>query len=197
MPLTLRSSGPVRPQTCTGTITLNGPSEDYEIQANRTIGWRLVVPEVEWQLVGIERAGGRASDLAFGNIGRPGDRGSAVLLIRYTGQPPFSLDLLDLQGQADRGQATISESDVELVTGQHRRAQPGEPGVYRVPVELVAEPLAAPASHGLPAWLSGTDYSGKFRMDIAGLPNGQSARGRFPPAQSRAGPNAISRLSTP
>ena len=170
VPLVLRSSGPVRPQTCTGTIALNGPSEDYEIQANRTIGWRLVVPEVEWQLVGIERGGGRASDMAFGNIGRPGDRGSVVLLIRYTGQPPFSLDLLDLQGQADRGQVTISESDVELVTGSVS-AQPGEAGVYRVPVELVAS-RSLPHLTRSATWLLGTDYSGKFHMDIAGLPNG-------------------------
>jgi hypothetical protein len=175
--LTLRSSGPISPQTCSGTITLNGPSEDYEIQSNRTITWRLVVPTAEWQLVGIERAGSTVSDLAFGNIGRPGDRGSAVLLIRYTGQPPFSLDLLDLQGQADRGSATISKSDLELATG-NITARPGEAGLYSVPVDLVVGRSLPQRSQGA-AWFYGTDYSGKVHVDIAGLPNSSSLEVSF------------------
>jgi hypothetical protein len=129
-----------------------------------------VIPQVEWQLVRIEQSGGRASDLAFGNVGRPGDRGTATLLIRYTGRPPFSLDLLNLQGQADRGLATISENDVALVTG-NVTPQPGEADVYRVPVDLVMS-RSLPHRSALAAWLSGTDYSGKFRLDIAGLPDG-------------------------
>ena len=173
LPLTLHSSRPVLPQTCSGTLNMGGPSADYEILANQTIAWRVVIPEVEWQLVGVERTGTKTSDLAFGNIGRPGERGGVVLLIRYSGQAPFSLQLVDLAGEADQGGAIVSADRVALATGEVT-PQAGSPGVYRVPVDLVVR-RSLPQASPLATWLSGTDYSGRLHLDIVGLPS-QSPR---------------------
>jgi hypothetical protein len=169
VPLSLRSSGPVSPQTCLGTFTLRGPSEDYDVQPGKPLSWRLVIPEVEWSVVGVELLNGaKAHDMVLGNVGMPGERGSVVLLVRYTGRPPFSLELAGLRGQADSNGATISNSDIELVTSTLAQ-QPGMPDVYRIPISLVVR-KSLPQATQMANWLSGTDYGGKLQLDIAGLP---------------------------
>ncbi|MCX7669124.1 MAG: hypothetical protein N2439_03515, partial [Anaerolineae bacterium] len=42
LPLTLRSAGPIAPQTCSGTFALRGPSEDYVVTPETPLSWRLV-----------------------------------------------------------------------------------------------------------------------------------------------------------
>ena len=179
VPVTLTSSGSISPQTCSGTLSFAGPSEDYAVQGNPALPWRVTIPQVDWQLVGVERAGGPAGDLDFGSLGRPGERSSATLLVRYTGQPPFSLVLLDLQGKAGTSNIEVGAQDVELATAGVA-AQPGSPGLYRVPVELVVR-RSLPHATSLAGWLAGTDYSGQLRLDIAGLPspNPREANFRF------------------
>jgi hypothetical protein len=168
IPLSLRSSGPIHPQTCSGTFTLHGPSEDYEVQPATPLSWRLVIPKVEWELVGVERNGIKSNDIAFGSLGRSGERGEATLLVRYTGQPPFTVELLDLQGQADRGDTTIGREHVGLEMAVVT-PDPDLPNVYRVPLGLVVRkslPHATPVAN----WLAGTDYIGRLQLDIVGLP---------------------------
>ena len=53
IPLTLRSAGPIAPQTCSGTLALRGPSEDYDVNPATPLAWRLVIPAVEWEILGI------------------------------------------------------------------------------------------------------------------------------------------------
>jgi hypothetical protein len=172
--LTLSSAAPVMPQTCTGTLALAGPSEDYEIQGAPTLAWRVAVPEATWQLTGIEAGAGgsgasRSGDLPFGSLGRPGERSRATLVVHYTGQPPFTLALKGLAGQAGgSARLTLGTQDVALVTGEIT-PQPGAANTYRVPVELVIS-RALPQVGALATWLSGTDYSGQLQLDIAGLP---------------------------
>ena len=177
IPLTLTSSRAIAPRTCSGNLALAGPSEDYEVQGAQTIPWRVVVPEVEWQIVGVERAGRQASDLAFGSMGRPGERGGAVLLVRYNGQPPFSLALEDIEGESAVGKLAVGAQDVELVTGEIT-PQAGTAGLFRVPVEFIARrPL--PQAGAAAAWLAGTDFTGQLRLAIAGLPDGQARDAAF------------------
>ncbi len=177
VPLTLTSTGPIAPQTCSGTLALAGPSEDYAVQGNAAMPWRVTIPQVDWQLVGVERAGEPGGDLDFGSLGRPGERSRATLLIRYSGQPPFSLNLLGLQGKAGNGSIGVGTQDVELTT-VGVTARPGSPGLYSVPVELVVH-RSLPQATSSARWLSGTDYSGQLRLDIAGLPSPSPREANF------------------
>jgi len=172
VPLTLRSTGPIRPQTCSGTFSLHGPSEDYDVQPASGFSWRLVIPEVEWEVLGVEGQAAGVSDTLLGSLGKPGERVNAVLLVRYTGRPPFSFELVDLQGRADQGEGAIGPADVELVTGAIT-PHPDLPDVYRVPITLVARTPLAQASQ-VARWLLGTDYTGKLQLAIVGLPGSRS-----------------------
>ena len=124
MPLTLRSSGPIAPQTCSGTLALRGPSEDYDVNPETPLSWRLVIPAVEWEVLGVQQGGASASDANMGSLGRAGERKGATLLVRYTGKPPFSLQLSDLNAAAERAGVTIGKDDLDLVAALPCRLLP-------------------------------------------------------------------------
>jgi hypothetical protein len=172
MPLTLRSSGPIAPQTCSGTLALRGPSEDYDVNPATPLSWRLVIPAVEWEILGVQQGGGSASDANMGSLGRSGERKDATLLVRYTGKAPFSLQLSDLSATADRAGVAIGKDDLDLMAAPAVQ-QAGATDEYQVPIELLVRRSLSQASP-LARWLSGTDYSGNLKIQVAGLPAAQS-----------------------
>lgn len=162
--LRLQSTGPVQPQECFGTFVLRGPTEDYEVQPQIPLSWQVVVQNVEWEILGVERNGETVKDLVLSDMGNAGERSAAILQVRYTGKPPFSLKLLGLRGRADRGEAEISGEHIAFIVGTVA-AHPDLAHVYRVPVELVVR-------RSLPHhWLFGTWYSGKLQLGVEGLPD--------------------------
>ena len=177
MPLTLRSSGPVAPQTCAGTLALRGPSEDYDVNPGTPLSWRLVIPAVEWEILGVRQGGASASDVNMGSLGRVGERKGVALLVRYTGKPPFSLQLSDLNATAERAGVAIGKDDLDLVAAPAVQ-QAGASDEYQVPIELLVRRSLSQASP-LARWLSGTDYSGNLNIQVAGLPASQFQEVRF------------------
>ena len=177
MPLTLRSSGPIAPQTCSGTLALRGPSADYDVNPQTPLAWRLVIPAVEWEVLGVQQDGASASDANMGSLGKAGERKDATLLVRYTGKPPFSLQLSDLNAAAERAGVTIGKDDLDLVTAPAVQ-QAGAGDEYQVPIELLVRRSLAQASP-LARWLSGTDYSGNLNIQVAGLPASQLQKVSF------------------
>ncbi len=169
LPLTLRSDGPVAPQTCAGTFALRGPSGDYDVNPESPLSWRLVIPAVEWEILGVQQGGATASDANLGRLGRAGERSGASLLVRYTGTPPFSLQLADLSAAAERTGIEVGEDDLDLVAATASVQQAGANDEYRIPMELLVRRSLSHASP-LATWLSGTDYSGKLSIEVAGLP---------------------------
>jgi hypothetical protein len=180
LPLTLRSTGPIAPQTCSGTFVLHGPSGDYDVQPETPLSWRLVIPAVEWEILGVERGRTSAADANLGSLGRAGERSSASLRVRYTGKPPFSLQLSDLSAAAERAGIGIGKDDLVLAvedpvslgaapaSGAAQQAAAGDE--YRVPVALLVR-RSLPHASPLARWLQGTDYSGKLSVNVAGLPS--------------------------
>ena len=179
LPLTLRSSGPIAPQTCSGTLALRGPSEDYDVNPEIPLSWRLVIPAVEWEILGVRQGqgGASASDANMGSLGRPGERKGATLLVRYTGKPPFSLQLSDLNGTAEGAGVAVGRDDLDLVAAPAVQ-QAGASDEYQVPIELLVRRSLSQASP-LARWLSGTDYSGRLKIQVAGLPASQSQEVSF------------------
>lgn len=162
--LRLQSDDPVSPQTCSGTFTLQGPSEDYTVAPQTPLSWQIVIPQIEWNIIGAEQGSETSSDLIFTDFGNVGETGSAMLLVRYTGKPPFFLDLQELTATDDGQQYPLNSRKLEFVTGSVNEVT-AQPGVYRVPVELVAK---QPIEHG---WFFGSRYSGELKLRVEGLPD--------------------------
>jgi hypothetical protein len=177
LPLTLRSSGPIAPQTCSGTFALHGPSGDYDVQPETPLSWRLVIPAVEWEVLGVERGGSSTADANLGRLGKAGERSTASLRVRYTGKPPFSLQLSDLSAAVEdpvrfgteRAGIAVGKDDLVLVAATAAQ-QAVANDEYRVPVELLVR-RSLPHASPLASWLQGTDYSGKLSVKVAGLPS--------------------------
>ena len=168
LPLTLRSPGPIAPQTCSGTLALRGPSADYDVNPETPLSWRLVIPAVEWGILGVRQGGASASDANMGSLGRAGERKGATLRVRYTGKPPFSLQLAELSATAERAGVAVGKDDLDLVAAPAVQ-QAGAGDEYQVPIELLVLRSLSQASP-LARWLTGTDYSGKLNIRVAGLP---------------------------
>lgn len=177
LPLTLRSAGPIAPQTCSGTLALRGPSEDYDVNPGTPLSWRLVIPAVEWEILGVRQGSASASDANMGSLGRAGERKAATLLVRYTGKPPFSLQLADLNATAERAGIAVGKDDLDLVTAPAVQ-QAGAADEYQVPIELLVR-RSLPQASPLARWLSGTDYSGALKLQVTGLPVSQAQEVRL------------------
>jgi hypothetical protein len=177
LPLTLRSAGLIAPQTCSGTLALRGPSEDYDVSPGTPLSWRLVIPAVEWEILGVRQGGAGASDANMGRLGRAGERTAATLLVRYTGKPPFSLQLSDLNATAERAGIAVGKDDLDLVAAPAVQ-QAGAGDEYQVPIELLVR-RSLPQASPLARWLSGTDYSGALKLQVAGLPASQAQEVRL------------------
>jgi len=115
MPLTLRSSGPIAPQTCSGAFALRGPSEDYDVNPETPLSWRLVIPAVEWEILVSSRTE-RARPTQHGQPRKGRRAQDATLHVRYTGKPPFSLQLSDLNASTEHSGVTAGKDDLDLVT---------------------------------------------------------------------------------
>ncbi len=177
LPLTLRSAGPIAPQTCTGTLAWRGPTEDYDVNPATPLSWRLVIPAVEWEIRGVRQGDGVAADANLGSLGRIGERASATLMVRYTGRPPFSLQLADLQAVSEQANIAIGRNELDLVAAP-AVPQAGAGDEYHVPIELLVRrslPQTSPLAH----WLSGADYSGILKLQVVGLPGSQTQEVRF------------------
>jgi len=146
------------------------------------LAWRLVIPAVEWEVLGVQQGGASASDANMGSLGKAGERKGATLLVRYTGKPPFSLQLSDLSAAAERAGVTIGKDDLGLVAAPAVQTpavqQAGAGDEYQVPIELLVRRSLAQASP-LARWLSGTDYSGNLNIQVAGLPASQLQKVSF------------------
>jgi hypothetical protein len=143
------------------------------------LSWRLVIPAVEWEILGVwqGQGGASASDADMGSLGKAGERKGATLRVRYTGKPPFSLQLLDLSATAERTGITVGRDDLDLVAAPALQ-QAGSADEYQVPVELLVRRSLSQASL-LSRWLSGTDYSGHLKIQGAGLPASPSQEVSF------------------
>jgi hypothetical protein len=113
----------------------------------------------------------------MGSLGKAGERKGATLLVRYTGKPPFSLQLSDLSAAAERAGVTIGKDDLDLVAAPAVQ-QAGAGDEYQVPIELLVRRSLAQASP-LARWLSGTDYNGNLNIQVAGLPASQLQKVSF------------------
>jgi type II secretory pathway component PulJ len=156
---------------------LRGPSEDYDVNPETPLSWRLVIPAVEWEILGVRQGGASASDANMGSLGRAGERKAATLLVRYTGKPPFSLQLSDLNAAAERAGVAVGKDDLDLVAAPAVQ-QAGATDEYQVPIELQVR-RSLPQASLLARWLSGTDYSGNLKIQVADLPASQSQEVRF------------------
>jgi len=168
VPITLRSVAPIPPQTCSGTLTLRGPSDDYVVQPDTSIAWRFVIPQVEWEILGVEQNGNQSQGVTFGRLGKPGERSDAVLLVRYSGRPPFDVELAAVQGTDENRLAILDRDNIALVPAPVT-PQPNQQNVYRVPITLMVE-RSLPYTNATARWLLGTSYSGKLQLSIVGLP---------------------------
>jgi hypothetical protein len=177
LPLTLRSAGPVAPQTCAGTLTLRGPTEDYDVNPALPLSWRLVIPAVEWEILGIRQGDANASDANMGSLGNAGERAGATLLVRYTGKPPFSLQLADLHATTEQAHVVIGRDELDLIAAP-AVPQAGAANEYHVPIELLVR-RSLPQASLLARWLSGADYRGALKLQVAGLPASQPQEVRF------------------
>lgn len=176
LPLTLRSAGPIAPQTCSGTFVLRGPSEDYIVNPAAPLSWRLVIPAVEWKILGVRQGGASAPDANLGNLGRAGERAGATLEVRYTGKPPFSLQLADLSATAEQAGIAVGKDDLDLAAAPV--VQQAGADVYHAPIELLVR-RSLPQDSWLARWLTGADYSGVLKLQVAGLPTSQTQEVRF------------------
>jgi hypothetical protein len=156
LPLRLQSGGPVGPSNCTGVIRFSGPTEDFDILPAQ-LNYRLRIPGLEWSILG---------ELNLGNLGQAGERSTQTLLVRFNGQTPFTLRMLDFNaaGETDSGLVELDQSYVEMVPVEVR-GEPNANGFYEVPITLVAR-KAIPLDT-----LRGTLYRGDLMLAIDGLPN--------------------------
>jgi hypothetical protein len=156
LPLRLQSGSPVGPGPCTGVIRFAGPSEDFDIFPEQ-LNYRLLVRGLEWSILG---------ELNLGNLGQAGERATQTLLVRFNGQTPFTLRMLDFSaaGETDSGRAELDQSYVEVLPVEVH-GEPNANGFYEVPITLVAR-RSIPLDP-----LRGTFYSGDLRLGIDGLPN--------------------------
>ncbi|MGC8781776.1 MAG: VWA domain-containing protein, partial [Anaerolineae bacterium] len=168
LPLTLRSAGPIAPQTCSGTFALRGPSEDYVVNPGTPLAWRLVIPAVEWEILGVRQGGASAPDANLGRLGKAGERAGVTLLVRYTGRPPFSLQPADLNLTAEQAGIAIGRDTLDVIAAP-ATPQPGAADEYQVPIELLVL-RSLPHASPLGRWLSGTDYGGALKLQVEGLP---------------------------
>jgi hypothetical protein len=175
--LTLRSAGSIAPQTCSGTLTLRGPTEDYDVNPATPLSWRLVIPAVEWEILGVRQGGASASDANMGSLGRAGERAGATLLARYTGMPPFSLQLADLHATTEQANIVIGRDELDLIAAPAAQ-QADAANEYHVPIELLVR-RSLPQGSPLARWLSGADYSGILKLQVVGLPASQTQEVRF------------------
>ncbi|MEJ5198570.1 MAG: VWA domain-containing protein [Anaerolineae bacterium] len=177
LPLTLRSAGPIAPQTCSGTFKLRGPSEDYVVSPGTPLSWRLVIPAVEWEILGVRRGGTAAPDANLGNLGKAGERAGATLLVRYTGKPPFSLQLADFDIAAEQAGIVPGKDALDLVAAPAVQ-QAGATDEYQVPIDVLVR-RSLPHASAWARWLVGTDYGGVLKLQVAGLPASQAQEVRL------------------
>jgi len=155
LPLQLNSRGPVAPSTCTGSIVLAGPTDDYDVFPSR-LDWQVRVDNVEWSLV--------SSSLSLGDLQDAGQKVNATVAVRFSGKPPFVLQLLDLHavGRNAEGEVTLSPDQIEM-SPVEVNGPPTEAGLYEVPVTLVARQAIVRDQ------LRGSFYTGEMTLGVVGL----------------------------
>ncbi|MDQ4075747.1 MAG: VWA domain-containing protein [Chloroflexota bacterium] len=166
--LHLQSDQPITPGTCAGTVALQG-STDVLVQPDQPLSWKVAVKALEWGIRGVEQGGQIVSAANFSDFGDTGEAGRATLLVHYTGKPPFSLRLRDLNAIDDQKATTLSGDELEFVLTGNPTPVPDEPDLYRIPVALVAK-------GDLPRdWYSGARYSGSLELVIDEIPGASAA----------------------
>lgn len=157
LPLRLRSSGPVQPATCTGAVALAGLDGDYDVAPAR-LNWRMGVNAVEWSVVG--------GDLNLGDLQDAGAAADATLLVRFNGNTPFVVQMLDVaaSGESEAGPVELTSTQIEMPPVEIS-GPPNDAGLYEVPVRLIARQTIP---HD--GW-RGSHYSGRLHLGVAGLPD--------------------------
>lgn len=147
LPLALTSASRIAPKTCEGTVIFSGPSQDYIVEPDKPLTWRLKIPQPELFI--------KSKTVEFkGPAGLPGDEAHAEILLTYTGSPPFGLAVKDLH--ASRSDTLVTLADVQVPPSVAETPVSGQD--YRVRLEMT------PKSN-LPTGL----YSGKLILGIEGL----------------------------
>ncbi len=116
----------------------------------------------------MRRGGGGAPDANLGNLGKAGERAGAMLAVRYTGKPPFSLQLADLDISAGQAGIVLGKDALDLIAAPAVQ-QAGATDEYQVPIDLLVR-RSLPHASVWARWLSGTDYGGGLKLQVAGLP---------------------------
>ena len=83
----------------------------------------------------------------------------------------------DLNATASAAGVAVGKDDLDLVAAPAVQ-QAGAADEYEVPIELLVRRSLSQASP-LARWLSGTDYSGNLKIQVAGLPASQSQEVSF------------------
>lgn len=163
LPLRLFTTGQtwLQPGICTGTFALAAPDANSAVKQGANLTWTLEVVPLTWAFRSVRGADGRqGQDFRAGDIGLPQERARGELLVYFTGNPDFHLEVSDLR--ANGGRTSIGAESLELLLGEPKPAD--EASDYLVPIDLVVKESIL--HH--PVW--GTTYSGNFKLAVAGLP---------------------------
>lgn len=158
LPVRLSSPGPIQPAACQGTLVFSGPDGDHDVTP-ASLPWQARVAAVEWSIAN--------SELNLGDLQDAGSQAAATLQVRYSGKPPFTIQLVDLEAA---GRLSDEAATEVLLTGEQIElpsvevtGPPNEEGLYAVPLAFVAR-QAIPYDP-----LRGTFYSGKLGLQVMGL----------------------------
>jgi hypothetical protein len=154
LPLRLRSSRPIDPGVCSGVLALRGPNGDYDVTPAQ-LDWRTRVNAVEWSLVD--------GALGFGDLQRAGEQAAATLLVRYSGETPFVIEMADIAATGINGDEALLTAERVAMPPVEVSGEPDEEGIYEVPVTLTAR-------QDIPFDpLRGTQYAGELALRVVGL----------------------------
>ncbi len=154
LPLRLRSTQPVDPGACAGVLLLRGPDGDHDVQPGQ-IEWRTRVNAVEWSPVD--------GALSFGDLQRAGEQTDATLMVRFTGNTPFVLEMADIAAAGANGTGNVLTAEQIAMPPVEVNGEPDEQGLYEVPVTLTAR-------QDIPFDpLRGTLYAGELVLNVVGL----------------------------
>lgn len=165
--LRLQSTGRVSAKDCSGQFNLvpSDRPEDRTVNNGEGILWQLRVQGIEWAILGSIVDGKEVSSVTFNDLTTPADAPGAevTLIVRYSGKPPFKLELADSTLMDPRRQEGLGAADFTPVV-MDIQPDPVRAQIYRVNLQLV--PTRNLPSH----WWFTRSFSGQLAFRIAGLP---------------------------
>ncbi|MEZ4620403.1 MAG: hypothetical protein R2867_33530 [Caldilineaceae bacterium] len=155
LPLQLASRDPIQPGLCSGTLLLQGPTDDYDVFPSE-VAWQMRVNNVEWSVI--------STALNLGTFQDAGTQINATLLVRFDGKTPFVLQMEEVhaEGQSQDEEVKLDRTQIEMPPVEVA-GPPTEAGIYEVPVTFIArQPIVFDP-------LRGTFYNGELQVGVVGL----------------------------